>query len=228
MKQITGSEVREAHGEDAGGAPRVPQGDEFEGDLVRDTKAYLDERARGMAPSLRLSNAWDRFFRFGSSVIRGSSQARGLSGGDRDDCEQEFWAAVVDQLRRSRYEPARAGLRTWLSALARNKSADAIRQRTRRRPLDLNETVINGLTARDADPAAVYELEEEQAMVHRALAALSQLVSDRSYQVLLLRSIEELDVSEVAVALKLTLEQVRYRHCRAKQELRRLVKTSEG
>jgi DNA-directed RNA polymerase specialized sigma24 family protein len=63
--------------------------------------------------------------------------------------------------------------------------------------------------------------------VRKALSALSQLVSERSYQVLLLRSIEELDVSEVAAALGLTLEQVRYRHCRAKKELRRLVETSE-
>jgi len=150
-----------------------------------------------------------------------------LSGGDRDDCEQEFWAAVVDQLGRSRYEPARAGLRTWLSALALKKSADVIRQRTRRHPLNSNETAIIELPGREADPVSVYELKEKQALVHRALAALSQLVSDRSYQVLLLRSIEELDVSEVAATLGLSLEEVRYRHCRAKQELRRLVEISE-
>jgi DNA-directed RNA polymerase specialized sigma24 family protein len=53
------------------------------------------------------------------------------------------------------------------------------------------------------------------------------LVSDRSHQVLL-RSIEVLDVSEVAAALGLTLEQVRYRHCRDKQELRRLIETSDA
>ena len=66
---------------------------------------------------------------------------------------------------------------------------------------------------------------QEQAFVHRALAAVSQVVSDCSYRVLLLRSIDELDVSEVAAALGLTPEQVRYRHCRAKRELRRLVET---
>jgi RNA polymerase sigma factor (sigma-70 family) len=151
-----------------------------------------------------------------------------LSKGDRDDCEQEFWAAVIAQLRRSGYEPARAALTTWLTALARNKSADVIRGRTRRHPQNLNETAMSELPGPETDPASICELQEEQALVRVALAALSQFVSDLSYRVLLLRSIEELDVSEVDAALGLTLEQVRYRHCRAKQELRRLIETSEA
>jgi len=206
---------------------RLPERDEVERALVSDTEAYLAQRARGLTPCSRLGEAWDRFFQLGCSVIRGAIRARGLSGGDRDDCEQEFWAAVLTQLGRSRYEPARAGLRTWLSALASNKSADVIRRRTRRHSLYLDETEIIDLPGREADPASVYELREEQALVHRALAALSAVVSDRSYQVLLLRSIEELEVSEVAAALGLTREQVRYRHWRVKQELRRLVEITE-
>jgi RNA polymerase sigma factor (sigma-70 family) len=207
--------------------PRATEGDEAERDLVRDTEAYLDERTRGLTPSLRHCEAWDCFFRYGSAVIRGATRAFGLSEADRDDCEQEFWAAVVDQLGRSRYEPVRAGLRTWLSALARNKSTDVIRQRTRHASRNLNEVGVFEIPCREADPASAYELKETQALVHSALAALSQVVSDRSYQVLHLRSIEELNVSEVALTLGLSLEEVRYRHFRAKQELRRLVEISE-
>jgi RNA polymerase sigma-70 factor (ECF subfamily) len=210
-----------------GEAARFSDRVEIDRNLVRDTKAYLDERTRGLTPSSRLSEAWDRFFRYGTSVIRDSIQALGLSRGDRDDCEQEFWAAVVAHLGRSWYEPARPGLRTWLSSLARNKCADAIRCRTRRHALNLNETAITELPGREADPSTTYEIKEKQALVRRALAALAQLVSDRSHQVLLLRSIEEHDVSEVAAALGLTFEQVRYRHCRAKQELRRLFEIPE-
>ena len=83
--------------------------DEIERHLVRDTEAYLDERAHGLIPCSRLSEAWERFFRLGTSVIRGSLRAQRLSREDRDDCEQEFWTEVVAQLGRSRYEPARAG-----------------------------------------------------------------------------------------------------------------------
>jgi RNA polymerase sigma-70 factor, ECF subfamily len=201
---------------------------EIERDLVRDTEEYLDELARGLTPSVRLGEAWDRFFRFGTSVIQGAIRARGLSGTDRDDCEQEFWAAVLSQLTQSRYEPARAGLRTWLTALARHKSADVIRHRTRHHPLHLDEIAVIEPPGREPDPATVFERKQDQSMVHRALATLSQLISDCSYQVLLLRSIEELDVTEVANALGLTLEQVRYRHCRAKQELRRRVEALMG
>ena len=208
-----------------GNAARFSERNEIERDLVRDTEAYLDERARGLTPSLRLSEAWDRFFRYGTSLIRGSMRARGLSGGDRDDCEQEFWTEVVAQLSRSQYDPARAGLGTWLSALARNKSADVIRRRVRRHPLPLDELALTALPGRDDDPASALEHGEEQAFVRRALGALSQVVSDCSYRVLFLREIEELDVSEVAAALGLTPEQVRYRHCRTKLEMRRLVET---
>jgi RNA polymerase sigma factor (sigma-70 family) len=213
--------------QDANAAARPSQRNETERDLVRDTEAYLDERTRGLTPSLRQCEAWDCFFRYGSAVIRGATRAFGLSEADRDDCEQEFWAAVVDQLGRSRYEPVRAGLRTWLSALARNKSTDVIRQRTRHASRNLNEVGVFEIPCREADPASAYELKEKQALVHSALAALSQVVSDRSYQVLHLRSIEELNVSEVALTLGLSLEEVRYRHFRAKQELRRLVEISE-
>jgi RNA polymerase sigma factor (sigma-70 family) len=225
MNQISESVVRDA----APGleATTGTERDQIEQGLVRDAKAYLDERAQGMTPSFLLSEAWDHFFAYGSSVIRGRLRARGLSREDHDDCEQEFWVAVVTQLRRSGYESARAGLRTWLSAIARNKSADVIRRRIRPHPLTLNETATTQIPGREADPASVYERKEEKDLMHKALAALSQLVADRSYQVLLLRSIEELDVSEVAAALGLTLDQVRYRDCRAKQELRRLVETSE-
>jgi RNA polymerase sigma factor (sigma-70 family) len=226
MNQVSEGVVRDA----APGleATTRTERDQIEQGLVRDAKAYLDESAQGMTPSFLLSEAWDHFFCYGSSVIQGCLRARGLSREDRDDCEQEFWVAVVTQLRRSGYESARAGLRTWLSAIARNKSADAFRRRIRRHPLTLNETATSQIPGREADPASVYERQEEKGLLHKALAALSQLASHRSYQVLLLRSIEELDVSEVAVALGLTPEEVRYRHCRAKQELRRLVETSDG
>ncbi len=197
--------------------------DDREHHLVRDAEAYLEVLARGLTPCLRLREAWDCFFSYGSAVIRSVIRARGLSGADRDDCEQEFWAAVVEQLGRSRFEPSRASLRTWLSTLARNKSADVIRRRARHHPLNLDHTALTGLPGREADPSSLCERREQQALVRNALAALSQFVSDRSYQVVLLRSIEERDVSEVAAILGLSLEEVRYRHCRAKRELRRLV-----
>jgi RNA polymerase sigma factor (sigma-70 family) len=212
---------------DAGDAAPLWERSDIEQNLVRDTEAYLDERARGLVPSSRLTEAWERFFRIGNSVIRGSILARRLSTGERDDCEQEFWAAVVAQLRQSRYDPVRAGLKTWLSALARNKSADVIRRRARRRQLALDEQALTAIPSRDLDPASDYDRKEEQAIMHQALATLSGMVSDCSFRVLVLRSVEGHDVPEVAAALGLTLEQVRYRHCRAKQIFRRLVKTFE-
>lgn len=209
----------------SGGASRAsePEGDER--DLVRDTQDYLDARAHGRTHSARLNAAWERFYRLAAPLIRGGVRARGLSGADRDDCEQEIWTEVVAQLGQSRYDPARGGLRTWLSALARHKAMDVIRRRTRHPLESLDDGALMALPGRDPDPATEYEHHREEALVRRGLAELSRQVSECSYRVLLLRSIEERAVPEVAAALGLTPEQVRLRHCRVKRDLRQLVET---
>jgi RNA polymerase sigma factor (sigma-70 family) len=48
-------------------------------------------------------------------------------------------------------------------------------------------------------------------------------VSARSYQVVVLRWVEGRSVSEIAASLKITPEQVRYRHHRMMEKLRSLV-----
>ena len=83
---------------------------------------------------------------------------------------------MLSHLTRSRYEPARAGLRTWLTALARHKSADVIRHWTRQHPLHLNETAIIEPPGREPDPATVFERRKEQSSVHTALALLLRMV----------------------------------------------------
>ena len=198
-----------------------------ERNLARDAQAWLAARARGLVPSARLNEAWERFYRLGAAVIRRGVRAQGLSGADGDDCEQEIWSEVVDQFRRSRYDPERAGLRTWLSTLAHNKAVDVIRRRSRNHQQSLDDETLATLHGREDDPATVYEQQRDQVRVRRALAELSRQVSECSHKVLLLRSIEGRAVSEVAAALGLTTEQVRHRHCRAKRELRRLIEAKE-
>jgi RNA polymerase sigma-70 factor (ECF subfamily) len=199
--------------------------DQDERMLMREIQAYIDTRTRGWTPSAQLEEAWGRFFRLGRLVIRGSIRSWRLTPADREDCEQEFWAEVIAQLRQSRYDPSRAGIRTWLSALARHKSADAVRRRYRHAQLPLDDSSLRAIPSVEADPATAFEKLEAQTIVCHAMAALSQVTSDCSYRVLHLRSIEELEVPEVAAELGLTPDQVRFRHCRAKKDLRQIVET---
>ena len=212
--------LRQNNLEGCGSLPKEGQDERM---LVRKTHAYIDARARGSAPSAELEEAWERFFRLGRVVIRGCLRARWLTQADREDCEQEFWAEVIAQFGQSRYDPSRAGIRTWLSALARHKSAEAVRRRIRCPQQTLEDASLRALPGREADPATAYEKCGTQTFMHNALAALSQVASDCSYRVLLLRSIEEREVSEVAAEMGLTPDQVRYRHCRVKKDLRRIV-----
>jgi RNA polymerase sigma factor (sigma-70 family) len=197
--------------------------DVIEREGLRDTQAYLAVRTRGLTPSARQSAAWERFYRAYAPLIRACLRARGLSDSDRDDCEQEVWKEVVAHLRHFAPDPTRARLRTWLTTVACNKVVDVIRLRTRHPQEPLTEAVVESLPTRDDDPATAYERHRTEVLVCRALAEFSRQVSECNYRVLLLRSIEERDVAEVADQLGLTSEQVRFRHCRVKQQLRRLV-----
>jgi RNA polymerase sigma factor (sigma-70 family) len=113
-----------------------------------------------------------------------------------------------------------------MMTLARNKAVDSIRRRNRHasKPLEDNEAIAR----RDPslDPAAEYERRRTLAQVQRILLELSGKVSRTSYQVLYLRWIEDRPTSEVAAALELTPEQVRFRVHRMKRKFRDMLERS--
>ena len=139
---------------------------------------------------------------------------------------------MVDQLGRSRYEPVRAGLRTWLSALARNKSTDVIRQRTRHASRNLNEVGVFEIPCREADRLlGLPSSRRNRPLVHSASLAV---LCRRWYPIAATRcstsarSARAECIGGRSLTLGLSLEEVRYRHFRTpKQELRRLVEISE-
>lgn len=189
-------------------------------------KSYLECRSGGVEPSPWLTDAWERFYQFYSPRIRGFLRRWPLSEADRSDCLQDVWHEVVSQLPHFVPDPDRARLSTWLLVLARNRAVDAIRRRTRHSFASLCHRDVRAAEAPDADPAAAYERGMMRDEVRDALAELSRRVSPTSYRVVYLRWIEGLPTAEVAAALALTPEQVRFRTCRMKQKIRQLLEQS--
>ena len=100
--------------------------------LLRDTQAYLAQRAQGLTPLPHLATAWNRFYVRYDPMIRHHVGLRRLPEIDRSDCVQEVWLSVVTQLEHFRPDTGRARLGTWIGTIARNISIDFFRRRRRR------------------------------------------------------------------------------------------------
>jgi RNA polymerase sigma-70 factor (ECF subfamily) len=201
--------------------PAFPDGDEGSYGKL---KAYLDCRSRGVDPPGPLADAWDRFYRSSTPRIWAFLTRTGLQEADRQDCLQDVWTAAVAHLGNLAYEPRGGQLSTWLMTVARNTAFDSIRYH-HRVWVGLDQAKFP-LPARDPEPAAEIERRAMQARVRSILLELSERVSALSYRVLYQRGIEGRSCAEVADALRLTPDQVRFRFHRMKRKFRELFERS--
>jgi RNA polymerase sigma-70 factor (ECF subfamily) len=189
-------------------------------------KAYLDLRSRGIEPPTPLVEAWDQFYAFHAPRIRSFLKGWKLPEADRSDCFQEVWKDIVGKLAHFHHDSGRGRFSTWLMTLARNKVVDSVRRRNRHVSERLGDSEVSSPMDPGPGPAVEYERRRTRAQVQSALAELAGQVSWTSFQVLYLRWIEGWETAEVAAALELTPQQVRFRSHRMKQKVRRLLERS--
>jgi RNA polymerase sigma factor (sigma-70 family) len=145
---------------------------------VRDFSAVYDE------------HVW-RVYGFFAYRMRNRSDAEDLT-------QQTFERALRSW---SRYDPARAGVATWLLAIARNLLIDHLRadRSSRRQPLDELDNGHGALVDEGAQPDLGLEPELE-----RALASLGT----REREIIALRFGGELTGPEIAATMNLSLANV--------------------
>jgi len=199
---------------------------ESDQELIDQTQAYLEYRSRGLDPPPPLAAAWDRFYDCHTPRLRAVLAHWHLTAAEREDCLQEVWMAIVAHLSEFRPDPGRACLSTWLTTVVRNKAADVLR--CRHPAAGLRGGAEDALLDTGLDPATDCERHEMRDRVRGVLAELSARVSPTSYQVLYQRRIEGRTVSEIAVALSLTPEQVRLHDYRTMHRFRALFERSMG
>lgn len=189
------------------------------------SQAYLECRSRGGEPAA-LVEAWRRFYDFYAPRIRSFLRGCGLAEEDVNDCSQEVWQDIVARLAHFRRDASRGRLSTWIITLARNKAVDAIRRRNRH----VSEPLEDDAAAAPMDPRPGPDLEFERrqtlAQVQRILLELSGKVSATSFQAFYQRWIEGRPTAEVAAALELTPDQVRFRVHRMKRKFRDMLERS--
>jgi DNA-directed RNA polymerase specialized sigma24 family protein len=152
--------------------------------------------------------AWGRFVRRYAGLVVAAVRGVAREAGEVEDLTQEvFLRLCKDDFRLLRgYDPARAGLSTWITIVARSTARDAMR---RYRPVAVPiEAVPEGRLAIDPiEPVPKLKLPEA-------------LLSPRQRQILTMLYDRDMEVSEVATALGIDPQTVRSAHHKAMIKLR--------
>jgi RNA polymerase sigma factor (sigma-70 family) len=153
-------------------------------------------------------SAWDDFVRRYAGLIIAAVRGVAQDGGDIEDLVQEVFVRLCKDGYRllKTYDPARAGLTTWLTIVARSTARDA--QRRRR---------IQGVAMEDVSEAAFAVAAVEPA---ERLKFPPDLLSPRQREILTMLYDQEMEVAEIAAALNIDAQTVRSMHHKALQRLR--------
>ena len=164
----------------------------------------LDDLAALVAGS---KPAWDRFVeRYAGLIVSAIRRVIG-PGGEVDDIAQDvFLRLCKDEYRLLRqFDPARAGLTTWLTIVARSVAHDSIRRR--RAPTQ----------TQDDTPEAAFAVEPR---LPETVKIPPGLLSPRQQLVLTMLYHREMEVGEIAEALAIDAQTVRSTHHKALVKLR--------
>jgi len=163
----------------------------------------------GLDPLLRGDRtAWAAFVRRYAGLILAAVRGTGAAAGDIEDLVQEVFVRLCKndfRLLRS-YDPARAGLSTWITIVARSTARDALR---RRRP--------EGVPI-DAVPEA--HLAVDPIEPTRKIKLPEALLSQRQREILGMLYDRDMDVADIARHLGIDPQTVRSAHHKAMIKLR--------
>lgn len=207
------------NGRDAAQRSRPADADQ---ELLFRTQTYLKARADKCEPCSAQSEAWDQFFKVYDPFVRRSVNAWHLQPWDAEECVQLIWLEIVRKLPDLKFDPRLGTFRGWLATVTRCQVCDFLASEKRRRlsALTIEESVVPGNVS--DDPSELVMRRESRLLVQRMIQDIRREVSEKSYQVLYLHCVIGLGYSEIAEQLDLTQQEVRYRHHRVKQKIKRL------
>jgi len=162
----------------------------------------LDALARGD------KGAWEAFVRRYAGLVAAAVRGVAREAAEVEDLAQEvFFRLCKDDFRLLRsYDPARAGLSTWITIVARSTARDAMR---RYRP------VLTPIEAVPEGRLAVDPVEPIQ-----KLKLPDALLSPRQREILTMLYDREMEVAEIAAAFGIDPQTVRSAHHKAMVKLR--------
>lgn len=154
------------------------------------------------------ATAWESFVRRYGGLIVAAVRGVALNHSDIEDLAQEVFVRLCkDGFRLLRtYDPARAGLSTWLTIVARSTARDALRRR-RVESVPIEAVPEAQLAVDPVEPVRKLKLPEA-------------LLSPRQREILAMLYDKEMEVAEIARALGIDPQTVRSAHHKAMLKLR--------
>jgi RNA polymerase sigma factor (sigma-70 family) len=152
--------------------------------------------------------AWDAFVRRYAGLVIAAVRGVASDGGEAEDLAQEVFIRLCKDGYRllKTYDETRAGLTTWLTIVARSTARDAMRRRR-----------IQGVPI-EAVPEAAFAVAPVEPVERLKLP--EALLSPRQREVLAMLYEREMEVGEIAAALKIDAQTVRSMHHKAMLKLR--------
>ncbi len=169
-------------------------------------KVFLVEK--GMRPSSDRATAWDSFFRTHDPIIRAAVGKYHRRRNDVDDVVQEVWKVLIRKLPKLCYDPVRGSLRKWVATVARHTALRQARWLSRHRVEALTPEFADVLPDPEPDPVTLSERRLHREQVRAILAVPIAGLPEVSHRIIRLRWIEERSVSEIAVLLGISEDQV--------------------
>ncbi len=170
-----------------------------------------------VAALLRGENgAWQAFVRRYAGLVAAAVRGIAREPADIEDLAQEVFLRLCRndfRLLRS-YDPARAGLSTWITIVARSTARDALR---RHRPMAVPI---------DAVPEGLLAVEPVEPV--RKLKLPEALLSPRQREILAMLYDRDMEVADMAAALGIDPQTVRSTHHKAMLKLRAHFKAEAG
>ena len=152
--------------------------------------------------------AWEAFVRRYAGLVAAAVRSLARDPGEVEDLAQEVFLRLCRndfRLLRS-YDPARAGLSTWITIVARSTARDALR---RHRPIAVPIEAV---------PEALLSVDPIEPV--RKLKLPEALLSPRQREILSMLYDRDMEVAEIAAALGVDPQTVRSTHHKAMIKLR--------
>jgi RNA polymerase sigma factor (sigma-70 family) len=152
--------------------------------------------------------AWDGFVRRYSGLVVAAVRSFAHEHSEIEDLAQEVFVRLCkDDFRLLKtYDAARAGLSTWLTIVARSTARDSTRKR-RLAGVAIEDAPESAVSVDPIEPQEKFRLPEE-------------LLSPRQKEVLTMLYERDMEVAEVAAALRVDPQTVRSMHHKAMLKLR--------
>ena len=147
--------------------------------------------------------ACDEFVRMCAPVIRARMRRACAAGGEIEDLSQDGWLTLLRRMRRFEFDPRRAPLIAWVSAMM-NRLAGKYARRRERRVVPLPET--DDVVLVDPEPRPDEELEwmHQHELFGTLVSAFASSLPERDGLIVIRRFMEFKAVPEIARELNLS------------------------